>query len=326
MKILSKYRRASARYTRGRAWQWCGVAFPFLMFGANCNARAKASEPPAPLPVVAESREYESCNNTAACADDLRCVDAVCRRSTRSTVGDYFAAVGSRALARGEVEAAVSAFGEALVRYDSEKLPLPPDVDCAYGSALAQNRARKEQAELAARVLHRCVVSTPVGSALRHRALLDLASLAEQGFDPATLAKTQAADVYLTKATDAPKARISVAVTAAPAPSAKTFGAVLEAVNAEGAKAALLACWEPFRTATKRDSLRVEVAIKSRYVEPDYIEDPAKYVISLEGGVGAGASAEVGADACVRGALDAALRKVNGLRDAFVTKLVVTYQ
>ena len=33
--------------------------------------------------------------------------------------------------------------------------PLPPDVDCEYGTTLAAARAKKEQAELAARVLHR---------------------------------------------------------------------------------------------------------------------------------------------------------------------------
>ncbi len=313
---------------------WCtavvfgtGVALSLAAStGLGCNSRATASDPLNEPRPEQKSREFESCSSTPNCAPDLACFDQVCRRTARSVVGDYYAALGARAYARGDADAAVAAYTEALSRYDADKVPLPPEVDCAYGAALAQNKVRKEQTELAARVLHRCVLSLPVGASLRQRALSDLASLADDGLEPSTLAKSQPADLYLTRAPITASSTMSVVVTAVPLPTGRSFPTVLETLNSDTTKSALLNCWSTYSTTTKRDSLTIELGAKARYIEPEYIEDAARFVIALDGAVGAGASAEVAADACVRTVIDAAGKRVTGLKETFVTKFVVKFQ
>lgn len=292
----------------------------------GCNSRATASDPLNEPRPEQKSREFESCASTPNCAPELACFDQVCRRTARSVVGDYYAALGARAFSRGDADSAVAAYTEALSRYDADKVPLPPEVDCAYGAALAQNKARKEQTELAARVLHRCVLSVPVGANLRQRALSDLASLADAGLEPSTLAKNAPADLYLTRAPVVAKGSASVNVTAAPMPTGRSFATVLETLNSDNTKSALMNCWSSYSTATKRDALTIEVGAKARYIEPEYIEDPARFVIALDGAPGVGASAEVAADACVRTALDAAAKRVTGVKETFTTKFVVKFQ
>ena len=303
-----------------------GFAISLAPASLGCNSRATASDPLNEPRPEQKSREFESCSSTPECAPELACFDQVCRRTSRSVVGDYYAALGARAFARGDADAAVAAYTESLSRYDADKEPLPPEVDCAYGAALAQNKARKEQAELAARVLHRCVLSVPVGASLRQRALSDLAALADAGLEPSTLAKSQPADLYLTRAPIAARSTTSVAITAVPLPTGRSFSTVLETLNSDTTKGALLNCWTTYTAATKRDSLTIELGAKARYVEPEYIEDAARFVIALDGTGGVGASAEVAADACVRTALDAAGKRVSGLKEAFVTKFIVKFQ
>src|SRR5690242_20082732 len=87
---------------------------------AGCDSKAKASDPQASRP-EAKSKEYESCGASMHCQDDLRCFDNTCRRITRSSVGDYYAALGAELRGRGELEAAVDAYNKALGHYDSEK-------------------------------------------------------------------------------------------------------------------------------------------------------------------------------------------------------------
>src|SRR5690348_15064612 len=169
----------------------------------GCDSRAKASDPAARD--QKSSKEYESCAASVDCADGLRCFDHECRRTQRSTVGDYFAALGAHLRVKGDIEGAIDAYDRAVGHYDSEKVPLPPDVDCAYGAALAAGKANKAHAELGARVLHRCVLAVPVGSDLRRRALADLATLNDMGLDPLALGRSNLADVYLTRAPAAPE-------------------------------------------------------------------------------------------------------------------------
>src|SRR5687767_3012128 len=123
------------------------IAVALLAAAAGCDSRAKASDPPGAR-ADAKSKEYESCGASMHCQDDLRCFANVCRRSARSTVGDYYAALGAASKGRGELEAAIDSYNKALGHYDSEKIAVPPDVDCAYGETLAAARAKKEHAEL----------------------------------------------------------------------------------------------------------------------------------------------------------------------------------
>jgi hypothetical protein len=312
--------------SRTRSAVLAALIGPTLALSIGCNSNATAADPSPASTIDLKSSEFESCASTANCAEPLRCFDNTCQRSSRSVVGDYYAAVGARALGAGNTDAAVAAYVEALSRYDDDKVPLPPEIDCAYGAALVQNRVRKEQAELAARVLHRCVSSVPVGASIRQQALASLAVLSELGLDPSALAKAQAADVYLTKAATTSAKITAVTISASPEPTAKSFALVLGAMNADATKSALMQCWGNYSANSKQTTLGLEVGIKAKFIAPEYEEDPARYGLSLDGKPGAGGSPEVAADACVRGALDAAIKRVSGVRDAFATKLVVRFQ
>src|SRR6185436_2831751 len=177
------------------------LVIPAAILAAGCDSKATASDPAAgAVKPEQKSREYESCGATLHCADNLRCFDQQCRRTARSAVGDYYAAAGAAARAKGEIEPAIAAYAQALGQYAAEKLEVPPDIDCAYGATLAAGRAKRENAELGARVLHRCVLAVPTGSSLRMQAMGSLALLGEAGLDPLTLGGGKLADTYLTKA------------------------------------------------------------------------------------------------------------------------------
>ena len=291
---------------------------------SGCDSRAKASDPGAGR-AESKSKEYESCGASTHCQDDLRCFDHVCRRTTRSNVGDYYAALGVQLRTRGEVAAAIDAFNKALGHYDSEKIALPPDVDCSYGTTLTAARAKKEHAELAARVLHRCVLAVPVGSPLRDRALADLAQLTEAGLDPLTVGRTQLADVYLTRAPQKPATdKLAVNVAATPAVEKKTFALIPERLAQPDLRSALVACWESYNQATRKDALSVPLAVSSKYIPSEYEDEPGKYVTKIEPPTAQPAGPEAGADQCVRAAVEPAILGVTGIRDSFTTRLTIT--
>lgn len=290
---------------------------------AGCDSRAKASDPAAGR-AETKSKEYESCSASMQCQDDLRCFEHVCRRTARSNVGDFYAALGAQLRAKGEVVAAIDAFNKALGHYDSEKLALPPDVDCAYGATLAASRAKKEHAELAARVLHRCVLAVPVGSALRERALADLATLHEAGLDPLALGRTQLADVYLTRAPQKPPTdKLQVTVTPTPAVDKKSYQLIPDRIAQPDLRAALVACWESYNQATHKDTLAVTIGLAAKYYPSEYEDEPGKFAIKIDPAIAMPAGPDASADQCVRAAVEPALEKLAGIRDTFATKLTI---
>jgi tetratricopeptide (TPR) repeat protein len=289
---------------------------------AGCDSRAKASDPQAAR-AEAKSREYESCGASMHCQDELRCFEHVCRRGARSSVGDYYAALGAANRQRGELEAAIDAYNRALGHYDSEKIAPPPDVDCAYGSTLAAARKKKEHAELGARVLHRCVLAVPVGSPLRERALADLALLAEAGLDPLTLGRSQLADVYLTRAPQRPSAdRLSVHVTATPPVDKKTFPLIPERLGQADVKAPLVACWETYNAATRKEAMAVTIGLKWQYLPSEYEDEPGRYQPRFDPASSAAGPDGI-AETCVRAAVEPALKALTSVRDAFTTRLTI---
>ena len=78
------------------------IVFALLVLAAACDSKAKASDPGAH---AEKAKELESCSTSSQCADELKCFDRECRRSARSMVGDYFAAVGANARVKGDIEA-----------------------------------------------------------------------------------------------------------------------------------------------------------------------------------------------------------------------------
>jgi len=289
---------------------------------AACDTKATASDPQGGSPARAEqkSREYESCGATLHCGENLRCFDSQCRRSARSAVGDYYAAVGSAALRRGETEPAIASYAQAINQYEAEKVAggVPPDIDCAYGAALATGKGKKENAELAARVLHRCVLAVPVGSTLRMAAFDQLATLEGAGLDPLLLGAGKTADLYLTKAAARPASdKLAITVTATPEPK-KSFAAIKDKIASPDLRGPLIACWDANYAATKKETLTATVGVRSGYVVGEYEDDPGVFVVKVEAPANVDA-----AEACVRTALEPAL-KATKMTDSFNTKLAIT--
>jgi hypothetical protein len=295
--------------------------------GCDSKATATASDPAAATAVKPEqqSREYESCGATLHCAENLRCFDQVCRRTARSTVGDYHAAAGAALRARGEHEGAIAAYAQALGQYGAEKLEVPPDVDCAYGTTLAAARAKRENAELGARVLHRCVLAVPPGSSLRFQAMADLALLGEAGLDPLALGGAKLSDVYLTKGPQKPSSdKLTVTATPSPATPSKSYAALSEKLAEPGVKGGFVACWEAYNAATKKDTLAVTLPIKVGYVKSEYEDEDegGRWFTKIAPATGL-TGPEAAADACVRGVVEPAMKGLK-LVDGFDTKVTIT--
>lgn len=299
-----------------RAW------IAIIALAAGCDTKASASDPQsAGVRADQLSREYETCSASADCADDLRCFDHRCARTKRSTVGDYYAALGDEARAHGTLAEAIDAYKAALGFYDSEKIPVPPDVDCGYGAALAADSGNKDHAALGARVLHRCLRSAPVGSEERDGALRSLATLHHVGLDPLLLGADKEADQYLTKAPSGPSLdKIAVAVSALPQP--KNFQAIAATFADPATKTALVGCWQQLNTATKKTSLAATVAIKNSYIPSDYEDEPGRYVWKIDDAPALPPGPDATADACVRGIVEPALKALK-INEAFTSKLTV---
>lgn len=285
-----------------------------LVAAAGCDTRATASNAGDNVAPDRQSRELESCGTTAHCGPGLRCFAQTCQREARSTLGDYLAARGARATS---ASTAIADYAEALATYESEKLAVPPDVDCAYGRALLKAKADKTKAELAAKVLHRCLLAVPAGSELRADALAALTELDGAGLDPKQLAKPSLADQYLTRAPERPSTEgLTVTVAGEPAPAAKTFPLVIERLQSADLRGALVSCWEKHAEA---NALTVRLPLTVTYRPSEYEDEPGIYKTAAE--LPAGAPAGV---ACVQAVVGPALTALKGIRDKMDTTLVVT--
>ena len=293
------------------------LALAAALLIAACDSHATESNAKGATSRTEErSHEYESCSSSAQCQDGSRCFDLQCRRMARSLLGDYYAMRGADAGAHGDLETAISSYATALKQYESDKIDLPPDVDCGYGATLAASKANRERAELAARVLHRCVLATPVGSQLHTDALVDAASLEDAGFDPTLLLKTTPADIYLTKKPTAPAHEAALKVVANPPPTAKSFPVLLAKLDDPELHKSLLACWSASAAAV------VTLGVTAKYQDTGYDDEPGRFVVSLDAPA-TGASA---VDACVRAALTPVFKKLDGIKDAFTTQLTFQAQ
>ena len=290
------------------------AAVLFVAGAAGCDSHATESNAKGgALHIEDRSHEYESCSSSAQCQDGDRCFDLQCRRTARSLLGDYYAIRGADAAAHGDIETAIASYATSLKQYESDKIELPPDIDCGYGATLAVGKANHERAELAARVLHRCVLATPVGSQLHTDALVDASSLEDVGFDPALLLKQTPADLYLIKKPTVAPHEQALKVVANPTPTAKSFAVVLATLDDPDLHKSLLACWTASATAV------VTLGVTAKYQDTGYDDEPGRYVVSLDAPA-AGASP---VDGCVRAALLPVFKKLDGVKDAFTTQLAL---
>jgi hypothetical protein len=216
------------------------------------------------------------------CADGLRCVSNECRAERTSVLGEYSAAEGRLAMTAGDHEAAARAYDRAIARFETAKVDVPAHVYCEQGHALVALRADKARAELAARVLHRCVRGVPTASTKWRAAIDDLALLGQVGLDPTTLTKEQLADAYMTKEPTAPDASsLEWTVTGDARTRSRTYGGFIEALQNDEAKAAVIPCWETYWRQTHTTELGVTLAFRYRF-RLDQNEDFDRAVISIE--------------------------------------------
>lgn len=298
-----------------------------LALVSACDSRAKAADPVGTHAASEEqkSKELESCGTSSHCVEGLRCFDHICKRTTRSAVGDFYAALGAQQRVKGDLESSLSSYGQALGQYDSAKIALPPDVDCAYGTALATAKSNKEHAELAARVLHRCLLAVPVGSGLRDRALADLAGLNDAGLDPLTLGRAALADVYLTRTASTPSSdKLKVSVTATPPLTGKSDQAIPNRLDEPDTKGGVVACWQAYNAAAHKDVVSVVIGVTVTYRASEYEDEAGTYTTKIDSPVALPPGPEASADACVRAVVEPAIKDLKTLRDPFSSKLTVT--
>jgi hypothetical protein len=297
-----------------------------LLVAAACDGKATASDPQGGARRSA-SKEYESCAASSDCGDGLRCFEEACRRSARSNVGDYHAARGALLLEKNDVSGAIDEYAKAEARYEADHMGIPPEIDCAYGAALAAAQSNREKAELGARVLHRCLMGAPAGSALRDHALATLATLDDAGLEPAHLALDKPADVYLSRAPATP-ATEKLKVTAAgdpPSPSA-SFAMVTDRVTQGDLRGSFVSCWQKYADTTKKTSLTVSLPIKASYVDSGYDDEPGGFVVKLDPAPAGASGPDAEAASCVRGVVEPTLAQLKGVKDGFSTKLKITIE
>jgi hypothetical protein len=293
-----------------------GLSVALLVASVSaCDSKATASDPNQGLRPEQKSKELESCSASVECSDPLRCFDHECRRVARSTVGDYYAALGAAAR---DQEAAIAAYSQALGHYEAEKVPLPPEIDCAYGAALVAAKTKKEHAELGARVLHRCLLATPVGSRLHAQAIAQLATLSDAGLDPLTLAKPQLADLYLTKGPSKPATdKLTVAIAGLPQKSNDAVKAKLDETDTHSA---LITCWQNYFDAVHKDALAVMIPVKAVFVASEYEDEQGVWVVKLDPSTSSGA--EAAAESCIRQIVEPILKTT--AREGYNAKLAIT--
>ncbi|HUS68908.1 MAG TPA: hypothetical protein VMZ28_30435 [Kofleriaceae bacterium] len=236
---------------------------------AACDPSARTeTRAGAPPPEDRRSREHETCSRSSDCAAELRCIDAVCRPSTVSVQGELFAAVGERALAGSKPREAAEAFAAAVSHYETDKLDPPAHLFCAQGRAiLHEPGVAAQRLELAARMLHRCLLGAPVGSDPYRRAMGDLAGLIEHGLDPAVLARTQLADVYLSGAAPPPALdKLTLAVDVKSKSRSATLRRVTKYLQEKPeVLGALASCWKSTFDKTRDPALRATLNLKYGY-------------------------------------------------------------
>jgi hypothetical protein len=251
-----------------------------VALGAGCDPIASPNDSEQTLNL---SKEHESCASSMDCAVGLRCFDQVCRSPDVSLLGDYYAAVGARALAAGKNAEAVEAYTAAVNRYESDKKPVPPSLRCARGQALIAAGDNAEQADQAARMLHRCLREAPAGSAMRAQALAHLARLGESGLDPELLARETDMPSYLTRKPAAPAGdKIQVKATGDAKGAKDSYSKFLALVEGPEARTALLPCWQANWEATQAEELSVTLPFRYSFQQGEFEEDDRDRML-LEG-------------------------------------------
>lgn len=251
------------------------VAAMLSLVGCDSSARSSA-QAGALVQAEGESLAYETCEATAQCADDLRCIGSTCQSGERSRLGDYYAALGRRSVA--DPGAASRAYNLAVTQYEAENLSPPAELLCEQGVAMARGRDDSQLAEAAARILHKCILLVPLASAPGVAALDALASLGEVGLEPELLTRSEAAALYMTGKPAGPKLDdVALTVTGESSSKRRSYKSFLEALQSAPAKAQLVGCWHDYWKASKEEVLQLRVELSYSFIldEDDAARDRA---------------------------------------------------
>ena len=281
---------------------WGAICFACFAASLGCDPRANATgtESIAAAQSGRLSAIHESCAATADCEGDLRCVQGTCRPPASSIQGEYYAAVGRRAIAEERTSDATAAFQKAVAEYRAVDLEPPAELSCSLGTALTAVRQDRELAEEAARHLHHCVLSLPPGNAQRDRALDQLAVLADDGLDPVHLARSEASERYLTREPVRPpidNLQIQITEDEKP-PRYSEYAAIKKLLESPEVEALLTSCWKSHWEATKETTMKVVLPLAHSF-RLDQFEDFDKSFIRFEGELPADPAAAQAAT-CVR--------------------------
>lgn len=243
----------------------CVGALALLASAApGCDPSAKTSQGAELGGGDRQSQLLETCSRTADCAPELRCFSGACRPIKASTLGDFYAQAGERALQAGHPRDAAESYAAAVSTYEKDKVPAPPEILCGQGRALlAEPGIAPQRAELAARVLHKCLLGAPVGSALRQTALAQLARLIDLGLDPQLVARSKPADLYLTRPPRAPALdSLTLAVKVDSHSRSSSFKKVVKFLEeSPEVRSALSPCWKAHWDKTHKDTLQVSLPL-----------------------------------------------------------------
>jgi len=200
-------------------------------------------------------------------------------------------------------EDAIAGFTEATKVYDLAKVRVPPQIDCGHGEALYRAGGDPQRFELAARVLHRCMLAAPAGSELYGNALRQLAELGKEGLDPALLGSDKLADRYMTgmpamPATDG----LKLTVTFTPKVRSHSFTKWLERAKKEDIREALLPCWQEHWKTARTASMSVTLPMKHSF-RLDQYGDFGRTTLVVKDLKPLGDAARDGANSCAKAAI-----------------------
>jgi hypothetical protein len=115
-----------------------------------------------------------------------------------------------------------------------------------------------------------------------------------------------------------------VTVTWSLSAAGKTYQGIPDLITGADMKPALAACWQTYNAATHKDVMAVAISMKSAYIPSEYEDESGVFTLKLDPPGTMPAGPDQAADACVRAALEPAIKDLKTVRDAFTTKLTIT--
>lgn len=256
----------------------------------------------------------ETCSATSQCMKPLRCVETTCKTPWTSKLGDFYWAAGNAAAQRADVDATIANYDKAVARYEADNVNVPPELLCEYGRTLRYKNGDPKAAEMAARMLHRCVLEALPGTRTYQRGLLELSQLEMLGLDPATLDKPRLSDAYLTLQPQAPATEsLEIAIEQNKNGKGRGYKTFVKALKDAPLRDALGGCFSRYWLATRNNTMAVSLDAEytGRYDDFDEVYLPGELKLDP---VEAGTDPHGEAGRCVAAQVRQALANVSDVQ------------